>query len=56
MAETDGLDRLMVLPGDRVAADRTAVSALAAASAAIARLDQALAGHPLLPLSRPPRA
>jgi hypothetical protein len=37
----------MVLPVDHVAADSSAVAALAAASAAFARLDQALASHPL---------
>lgn len=47
MADTRALDRLMVLPGARVAADSAAVQALAAASAAMARLDQALGGHPL---------
>ena len=47
MIETSALDRLVALPGERVAADGAAIRALAAASAAIARLDQALAGHPL---------
>ncbi len=47
MGETGALDRLMLLLGDRNAGHAAAVSALAAASAAIARLDQALATHPL---------
>ena len=46
-AETDALARLMRLSADRVAGDGAVVGALATASAAIARLDQALAGHPL---------
>ena len=45
MTETHALDRLMALPGERT--DSAAVGALAAASASIARLDQALASHPL---------
>jgi len=47
MAETGALDRLMAVPGARAAGYGTTVGALAAASAAIARLDQALASHPL---------
>lgn len=47
MGESSALDRLLVLPGDRVSASGAAIHALAAASAAIARLDQALGGHPL---------
>ena len=47
MAASGALDRLLRPPGAREEHDGAAVSALAAASAAIARLDQALAGHPL---------
>ena len=47
MVEADGLDRLMRLPGERPAGNAAMVSALASASAAIARLDQAVASHPL---------
>src|ERR1700693_117831 len=46
MTRAGALGRLLAVPGERIA-DGAAVSALAAASAAIARLDQALAGHPL---------
>lgn len=49
MMEAAPLDRLMVLPADRAASSAAALNALASASAAIARLDQALAGHPLRP-------
>lgn len=47
MEAAGALDRLMRLPGEQVAGDGASVGALAAASAAIARLDQALTGHPL---------
>jgi hypothetical protein len=39
--------RLMALPGDRVGRAMAMATALAEASAAIARLDQALVSHPL---------
>ncbi|HUB15670.1 MAG TPA: hypothetical protein VMB34_27235 [Acetobacteraceae bacterium] len=42
MAETGALDRLLRLPGKAAESDGAAVSALATASAAIARLDQAV--------------
>ena len=41
------LDLLMVLPGERAGSELATAVALAEASAAIARLDQALASHPL---------
>lgn len=47
MAGVDALDRLMLLPDERAAGNATAVGALASASAAIARLDQAVGSHPL---------
>ena len=43
----DALDRLMLLPDERAAGNAAAVRALASASAAIARLDQAVGSHPL---------
>lgn len=49
MAETGALDRLMRLPGERVAGEGAMLTVLATASAAIGRLDQALINHPLLP-------
>ncbi|MEO8715278.1 MAG: hypothetical protein ABI369_09720, partial [Acetobacteraceae bacterium] len=47
MTEAVVLDPLMALPGDRAGGDLAMVVALADAMAAIARLDQALASHPL---------
>jgi len=47
MAEVGRLDRLMALPGDRAGGELATATALAEASAAIARLDQTLASHPL---------
>ena len=47
MEKAGALDRLMRLPGEQVVGDGAAVGALAAASAAMARLDQALTSHPL---------
>lgn len=47
MTETGTLDSLTALPGDRAGSELAMAVALAEASAAIARLDQALASHPL---------
>jgi hypothetical protein len=47
MADVGALDQLMALPGERAGSEMATLAALAEASAAIARLDQALAGHPL---------
>jgi len=47
MSETEPLDRLMTLPGDRTEIVMRVAVALADAAAAMARLDQALANHPL---------
>jgi hypothetical protein len=47
MAEAGALDQLLAVPGASAPCDGATLGALAAASAAIARLDQALAGHPL---------
>jgi len=47
MVEAAPLAGLMALPADRAASSAAAMNALAGAAAAIARLDQAVAGHPL---------
>lgn len=47
MVERSPLDRLMVVPGELGGDPVTIANALATASAAIARLDQKLLGHPL---------
>jgi len=47
MDETGALDRLMAVPGERAGGALATAGALAEASAGIARLDQALANHPL---------
>jgi hypothetical protein len=47
MDELGALDRLMALPGERAVGELSLAVSLAEASAAIARLDQALASHPL---------
>jgi hypothetical protein len=47
MAELGVLDRLMAPPGERAGDGLATAAALAEAAAAIARLDQALASHPL---------
>ncbi|MGD0110086.1 MAG: hypothetical protein ABSC06_39650 [Rhodopila sp.] len=49
MTEAGALDRLMALPGERAGSDAGVAMALAKTSAAIARLDQTLATHPLRP-------
>lgn len=47
MSEMEPLDRLMALPGDRTEMVMRIAIALADATAAMARLDQALVSHPL---------
>jgi hypothetical protein len=47
MIEAGALDQLMVLPGERGGGELAMAIALAGATGAIARLDQALANHPL---------
>src|SRR5438552_11059942 len=46
-ADVGALDRLLVLPSDAADWHPASAAALAAVSAAIARLDHALASHPL---------
>lgn len=47
MTEAGALDQLMALPADRTGSELALAVALADTTAAIARLDQALASHPL---------
>lgn len=49
MSEAGALDQLIDLPGDRAGGELAMAVALAGATGAMARLDQALASHPLRP-------
>jgi hypothetical protein len=47
MSHAGALDRLLIMPSEQIGGQHQISHALASASAAIARLDQALSGHPL---------